>query len=186
MDESTKATIEKFQAKLAVLDGQARKIKMAINGLCELEDEPLMYPDADGNTAEAAVRPLTIRPDQFFGRPLATVVREILTPRGQNQQGAIPLDELYALMTQGGFALEGKDDVAKKRTLAITIGKNPAFARIPSTGDVGLADWYPTVKKERKPAASGDAPEILPINGLVGGATTENPPVLNVNTLGTL
>lgn len=165
MDESTKATVEKYQAKLLAIEAQARKIKIAINGLFELEGEEPLYKDIDSNEQSSNPRPLTIRPDQFFGRPLATVVREILNARSERQQGAIPMDELYALMTSGGFDFEGKDDVAKKRTLAITIGKNPAFIRVPSSGHVGLGEWYPNAKKKPSPSASsvatdGDPAEI--------------------------
>lgn len=152
MDESTKATIGKYQAKLAALDEQSRKIKTAINGLCELEGEPPMYSDADLD-GESAVALTIIRPDQFFGRPLATVVREILAARAQRNMGAISLDDLYTTMSQGGFAFEGKDEALKKRTLAITLGKNPAFARVPNTGHVGLSEWYPNAK--RKPSQNG-------------------------------
>ncbi len=119
MDESTKVTVDKYQAKLAVLDAQTRKIKTAINGLYELEDEVPPYPDVDQDASVAAARSLTIRADQFFGRPLATVVQEILTPRAQNQQGAMPLDELFAVMTKGGFDFEGKDETANMGTVAI-------------------------------------------------------------------
>ena len=65
------------------------------------------------------------------------------------------MDDLYAIMTQGGFALEGKDEVAKKRTLAITIGKNATFARVPNTGHVGLAEWYPNAKRKSSQNGTG-------------------------------
>lgn len=171
MDESTKTTVDKYQAKLVALDAQARKIKIAINGLYELEGEEPLYPNIDGEEQSSVNRPQTIRPDQFFGRPLATVVREILNARSQRQQGAIPMDELYALMTSGGFDFEGKDDVAKKRTLAITIGKNPAFVRVPSSGHVGLGEWYPNAKKKPAPAASGPADDGDPSE--IGSAQVE-------------
>ncbi|HXT12101.1 MAG TPA: hypothetical protein VN873_11110 [Candidatus Angelobacter sp.] len=160
MEESTKITVEKYQAKLAALDAQSRKIKIAINGLYELEDEEVPYPDVDNASQDATARPMTIRPDQFFGRPLATVVREILGVRSQRQLGAIALDELFALMLSGGFDFEGKDETTKKRTLAITLAKNPAFVRVPSSGHIGLAEWYPNAKK--KPAATSTSPNVAP------------------------
>jgi len=103
---------------------------------------------------------MTIRPDQFFGRPLATVVREILGVRSQRQLGAIALDELFATMLSGGFDFEGKDDITKKRTLAITVAKNPAFVRVPSSGHIGLAEWYPNAKK--KPAPTSTSLNVVP------------------------
>jgi len=160
MDESTKVTVDKYEAKLAVLDAQSRKIKTAINGLYELEGEPIPYPDAENAASETVSRSVTIRPDQFFGRPLATVVREILGVRSQRQQGAIALDELFATMLSGGFDFEGKDDATKKRTLAITVAKNPAFVRVPSSGHIGLAEWYPNAKK--KPAATSTSQNVVP------------------------
>lgn len=152
MDEATKATIDKFRLKLEGIEAQARKIKIAINGLCELEGEPLMYPDADADGQaggfSASSFPIQ-RSDQFFGRPMATVAREILAWRATKQLGAVSLEELFAVMVQGGFDFEGKDEGTKKRGLASTLGKNPAFTRVPSSGHIGLAEWYPNAREKR-------------------------------------
>jgi hypothetical protein len=171
MDDSTKVTVDKFRAKLAGLEAQCKKIKVAINGIYELEGETIPYPEVDSE-AENAASPQTIRPDQFFGRPLATVVREILNSRSERQLGAISLEDLFAVMLQGGFQFEGKDEATKRRALAITVGKNPAFVRLPNSGHIGLADWYPSAKRgkrngdEEKP----DTTENLPLEGQTNGS----------------
>src|SRR6266436_3567472 len=89
-----------------------------------------------------------VRSDQFFGRPMATVVREILERRTQ-KLGAIPLNDLFELMKAGGFQFENKDEAIAKRSVTITIGKNPAFVRVPNSGHIGLAECYPGAKEKR-------------------------------------
>jgi hypothetical protein len=168
MDESTKTTIEKYQAKMELLEAQVRKIKISINSLCELENEPPIY-DVGDETSGPFAKPQAIRSDQYFGRPIATVVKEILTARFERQLGAISLDDLFSLMLQGGFDFEGKDESSKKRSLAITVGKNPAFIRVPSSNHIGLSEWYPGAKRSRR---NGDEDE-LPI-GKDAEATTPN------------
>lgn len=174
MDEAIKAVIQKYESQLApILEEmaplviKANKIKDRINGLYELEGESIPYPEASAALAPAAVQsdqssktfPIT-RKDQFYGKPLATVVREILEWRGSRDMGAIPLDELFDLMKQGGYGFEGKDDSTKKRILASAIGKNTiAFARVPNTGDIGLAEWYGI--KRKRPTATQVVTELL-------------------------
>lgn len=163
MDESTKATIAKFQAKLDGIEAQGRKIKIAINGLCDLEGEPPMYPDADSDGPSvgpgASSFPIQ-RSDQFFGRPMATVAREILAWRATKQLGAMSLDDLFSAMVQGGFDFEGKDESTKKRGLASNLGKNPVFARVPSSGHIGLAEWYPNAREKRSKLDTSKEPRF--------------------------
>lgn len=165
MDETTLATVRRFEERLAKVMADAAKIKHHINGLFELEGEPPKYPSDEIATGTAPpVRSSQIRADQFFGRPVATVVKEILIPR-QDKEGAILLDELFAILAKGGFELEGKDEQTKKRILASIIGRNPAFVKVPQSGAIGLADWYPTAKRGRPPkvtpnGASEDQAEL--------------------------
>ncbi len=160
MDLNTKTTIEKLQAKLAELDGQTRKFKIAINGLYTLEGEPVPYPDIEGERPGLNGTSKTIRPDQFYGRPMATVAREILEERKKWGEGAIAPRDLFETMEKGGFEFEGKDDASKLKSLTITLAKNPAFAKVPNSGHIGLADWYPNSKKEKR-TASASAEDLV-------------------------
>jgi hypothetical protein len=153
MDATAIATIERYQAKLVPLEAQVKKLKDLINGICDAEGQPPMYTDAAQPPQPAL---LAIRADQYFGRPMATCVREILEYRAQQGLWAISTDELFALLTKGGHALEGKDEAGRKRTMAITIGKNPVFVRVPNTDHIGLAEWYPTAKRKAKNGDTGN------------------------------
>jgi alanyl-tRNA synthetase len=162
MDESTQKMIDKVQDQILKLEDQITTKKKLVNQLCEVDGEAPLYPDTD---SASSVISATIRPDHFFGRPLATVVKEILEARKTRNQGAISLNDLFEILKSGGFQFDTKDEIGAKRGVAITIAKNPAFMKVPNNGYIGLAEWYPNVKK--KPAAQtiaddddGDPSEI--------------------------
>jgi hypothetical protein len=164
MDESTKATIDKILVKLEPILAQADKFKAQINGLCELDGDPLMFPDVgdarSATTASSKLFPLQ-RSDQFFGRPMATVVKEVLQWRGKSGLGATSIDDLYSTMEAGGFEFQGADEANRKRTFASTLGRNPAFRRVPSSGHYGLTEWYPAAR-DKKPKNGDDAEATEP------------------------
>ena len=152
MDSTTKATIEKIQSQIDILEEQIDKKKEAINMLCELEDAPIMYPDVGSDRTAASMR---FRADQFLGKPTATAIKEILEQRGQNI-GAMSLDELYSVLKAGGFVFENTNEQIAKRNVAITMSKNPAFTRVPANGFWGLSVWYGNWKKRKDSNGKGD------------------------------
>ena len=154
MDSTTSATIEKIHAQIGVLEEQIDKKKEAINMLCELEGEPIMYPDVGSDRGKALA---TFRSDQFCDHTVATAAREILEQRGTRSLGAISLDELFDTMKTGGFAFDNSNEQIAKRNLAITLAKNPNFMRVPTSGHIGLAVWYPNAKrkKDKAPTENG-------------------------------
>ena len=158
MDSTTQATIEKIRAQIGGLEEQILKHKQMVNALCVLENEPQMYPaeelqtNSSGNTG--------FRSDQFFGKPMATAVKEILEQRGARNLGALSLDDLFDTMKAGGFQFDNNNEQIAKRNLAITLSKNPAFMRVPSNNNIGLAEWYPNVKKKRGAAKENGSPRL--------------------------
>jgi hypothetical protein len=152
------ATIQTFLGKLEEHQGSARKIKATVNQLLELDNRPPMFTDVD---LESKPTLLNIRRDQFFGRPLATCVKEILEARGAANKGGATTDELFEVLKQGGFDFDSTPGHAL-RNLGITIGKNMDFRRTPS-GVWGLREWYGgTAQKVRSrgkgiPANAADA-----------------------------
>src|SRR6266478_5040334 len=100
MDTAIQNAIDKIHAQIGVLEEQIIKKKEAINTLCEMEDEEPLYPDV-GEVSKGT--PLAFRPDQFFGKPMATAVKEILEQRWSRNLGAISLNELFDVMKSGGF-----------------------------------------------------------------------------------
>jgi hypothetical protein len=84
---------------------------------------------------------------------LATSVEEFLENRKKTtgDQACAP-SEILAALEAGGFDFkaQGWKDDDRLRSLAVTLGKNPKFHRLPN-GTYGLLSWYPSVaaKKER-------------------------------------
>jgi len=166
-------TIADLEVRLEQLNAESQKIKSAINCLCEVMGKPPKYdledkPDKISN----------LRADEYYGRPLATVITEVLEKRHANKQGAALLDELFEQLVAGGFAFTGKNDAIKKRGLAISMSKNRKFHRLPNN-TWGLAQWYPGAK-ETKEANNKQIIEEMPSvsneNGAggYGGGVVEN------------
>ena len=172
MDEATIKTIEKIKARIQGRDQQTLADKRLINQLCEMEGEELMFSEASLASQDASIIATSIRGDQFLGRPMATVVREILERRTQ-KVGAIPLDELFEIMKAGGYDFDNKNEAIAKRNVAITIGKNSGFVKVPNSGYIGLAEWYPGYR-ERK-AKNGESAKDEQAVETETAVTAENP-----------
>jgi hypothetical protein len=54
--------------------------------------------------------PSRIRPDQFYGQPLASAVRTILEMRKQQDLGAATVKEIFEALTMGGYQFNTKND----------------------------------------------------------------------------
>jgi hypothetical protein len=142
--------VEKAEQKLKSLEDEVAKTKRFINTAYELAGQTPPYPDVDRETRPVSGK---IRKDQWYGRPLATVVREILEMRQAANLGAASIDEIFDALKSGGFEFEFKDKETAKRGVGISLAKNTSvFHRLPS-GSYGLAAWYPNVKKPKKTGA---------------------------------
>jgi hypothetical protein len=146
MSEHIQKTIEEAQSKLRELESEVSKTKQQINWLCGLAGQPSIFADTSAPKSAGAT---SIRSDQFFGRPLATVAREYLELRKSSGLGAATLDDIYTALTTGGYGFGDSDDDAK-RGLAISMAKNTiVFFRLPN-GNWGLTEWYPNARREKK------------------------------------
>lgn len=137
-------TIADLEARLQQLNAESQKIKSAINCLCDVMGEPPKY-DLDEKPEQMGGQ----RPDEYYGRPLATVITEVLENRHTNKQGAASLDELFEQLVAGGYAFTGKSDGIKKRGLAISMSKNKKFHHVPND-TWGLVKWYPNAKEVKE------------------------------------
>lgn len=142
------AHIQKIKDAVAAKERELRELKRAANTLCELEGVSLPYPDAEQESEAALAQ---IRPDTYYGRPLATAVREILEARKLEGLGAATVNEIYDVLKRGGFQFNAKNDENAKRSLRINLTKNSAFHKVPS-GAYGLTSWYPAAKQSKKDA----------------------------------
>lgn len=168
MNDVFARAIAEIQEQMKPLEEQIRPVtdqitakKKLVNQLCSASGEQPIYPEVEGD------RPPTvglgpIQTDQYFGKPTATVVRDILERRKKSGLSAISLNDLYEAMKAGGFEFESKDPETARRGVAITLGKNTqTFTRIPSTGAWGLAEWYPNARRNKSvvsaPVSSSEA-----------------------------
>jgi hypothetical protein len=150
--------IEALLEELQVQMNQVADTKKTINTLLRRIGKEPQFPDEAAESVGSAS--LRVRPDQYYGRPLATSVEEFLENRKKTtgDQACAPSEILAALETGGfDFKAQGWKDDDRLRSLSITLGKNPKFHRLPN-GTYGLISWYPSVaaKKER-PAKNGSA-----------------------------
>lgn len=155
LQEQIKPLMEQIKPVLDQIDFK----KKLINQLCEAGGGQPMYPDVGADKGPAAnLGP--VRPDQYFGRPLATVVREILERRKNIGLGAIPLNELYDALKIGGYEFDNRDAIIAKRNVAITLSKNSTFMKVPSTGSWGLSDWYPGARRNKSATSAGASASV--------------------------
>jgi hypothetical protein len=150
MNELQKA-IELVLAKLREQEAQVAETKTAINALCKVAGQPIMFPDVGAapgaNTA--------FRSDQFYGQPLTKVVRDILAARKAQNLGAASVGEIYNAMSAGSYNFDTSSTENAKRALRISLTKNSAvFHKLPN-GDYGLREWYPNLKESKAKQATG-------------------------------
>lgn len=141
----------------------ATKFKIAINQLAEVDGKPTPYPDVDAHqtagapAAKPAAKGVQVRSDEFYGRALSTCVREVLQMRKTAGLGPASIEDIYAVMKDGGYAFESKDVENAMRGLGVSITKNSAlFARLPS-GLIGLVEWYGKAPRRRQKADDSGA-----------------------------
>lgn len=159
MSEHVERTIEMVQAQIRDLENEVSAKKRTVNDLCGLIGAPPIYSDTTPST-EATDN--NLRPDRFYGKPMATVVREILERRQLVGLGAVTVNEIYDEMLSGGFHFKTKNEENAKRGLYTSLGKNSqTFHKLPN-GSYGLLEWYPTAKDTKNGNGSGSPPETKP------------------------
>jgi hypothetical protein len=154
LDDAVSELLEDLQAKME----EVSETKKAINLLMRRSGKQPMFPD---ETPER-IATLKIRPDQFYGRPLATSVQEFLEQRkkGTGEQ-ACDVAEILSVLENGGFNFKamGWRENDRLRSLSISLAKNTkVFHRLPN-GMFGLLSWYPEVTNKRERSDKDEAKE---------------------------
>jgi hypothetical protein len=160
MSDHILKTIEQAKEQLRTQEEAVITTKKLINQLCAFGGLPPEYQDAElqSSMAQASV----VRRNAFFGKPLATCVRDFLEMRKDKAVKEASLDVIVDALKEGGYDLDKiskeKDDA--RRGVAITLGKNPQFVRLPND-DWGLLAWYPNYKRGKAEGngKSGDKQE---------------------------
>ncbi|HEX9750488.1 MAG TPA: hypothetical protein VGB22_04240 [candidate division Zixibacteria bacterium] len=141
MSEHLRKSIEELTARLNAQENEVANTKRAINALCQAMDEPPRYRSVEPERTESQA----MRPDQFFGKPLASVVREVLEMRGH----AMQVSEVMDTMKRGGY--DFGDEKFAERGLRISLGKNTAtFIQVKGSDSFGLVEWYPEIARLRR------------------------------------
>lgn len=150
-------TLADLQAKVAESEAQTNKLKELVNTFCT--SYGVVPPYDLAQTASVAQgpkmgAPISFRPDEFYGKPLATCVREILNARKARDLGPADPREVFDALRKGGFDFEARDDETAFRAMQISISKNTAaFVRLPS-GQIGLEEWYDRPRRRATPRAA--------------------------------
>lgn len=161
MSDHYEKTIAEMQKTLAVQEGEVHKTKEMINRLCEFAGKSPLYSDSD---LKPSGQIGVTRSDQFYGKPLARSVRQILEMRDASGAGPATVREIFEGLGEGAYKFETKNDKNAMRGLRVSLSKNIAtFHKLPN-GQFGLVAWYPNIKqskiKDPSPsAAEAEAPD---------------------------
>lgn len=175
MSKTVEDAIAELTAEIGAAESDLRKKKETVNTLCGVVGRPPAY---SLQASQETAIPTAIRPDQFYGQPLASSVRVILEMRRAANLGAGSINELYDALMAGGYVFETKSEDIARKSLRNSLAKNTIFHRLPN-GRFGMRTWYPNIKEARtspsaEDAASEDvAPEEEGANGAAQPASPE-------------
>jgi hypothetical protein len=155
MTKTLDQAIDEIVAKITALENEIRDQKKTVNTLCAVAGRDELY---QLDAPEEAV-PNRVRPDQFYGQPLATAVRTILDMRKQQNLGAATINEIFDALTKGGYTFNTKTDDVGRASLRNSLSKNTVtFHKLPN-GRFGLLSWYPNAKPTKAATAGNGAVE---------------------------
>ena len=142
--EHLRETIKHFEQKLETQLQEVIYTKKVINDLHREIGEPEPY--QDGEMVVTRKKGIgVLRPDQFYGKPLATVVKEILEMKGEPST----VNDICDILSTGGYDFGSKDLTNARVGVGVSLSKNPAFHRLPDKKNYGLKEWYPEVKNKK-------------------------------------
>lgn len=159
-------TIEELENQIRQKQKELEGLQIAVNNLCKLlnADAPPRY-EIKGQSAE--VLPIKLRGDEYFRKPTATAITEILKDRRARNLGPVTVDEIYDKMIEGGYVFTVKEP---KRAIGTAMGKNQKFTWV--NNKWGLTEWYGAPKGKRQVANEQPTQEEKPENEQEGSKET--------------
>lgn len=155
MTKTIDDAITEIVADIAKLESNIREKKTTVNTLCTVAKREKMYQLEE----QAEVVPSRIRPDQFYGQPLASAVRTILEMRKQQDLGAATVKEIFEALTMGGYQFNTKNDEVAVASLRNSLSKNTVtFHKLPN-GRFGMLNWYPNARPAKAAQNGGAIPD---------------------------
>lgn len=141
-------TIEELKQKVVEKEQELNEAQKTVNSLCAMMGKPPIYA-LEEQSSVATIEQL--RGDEYYGRPLATVITTILEARKIQGAGPAKVKEIYKQMMAGGYQFDTKNEVNAMRGMRISMAKNQKFHKLPN-GKWGLTEWYPNVKESKEQA----------------------------------
>jgi len=141
MKDVLKATYELYESKLQGLFDETVETKKMLNRLAkDMGRTDMPYPDV---TPESIGGGAKIKPDQFYNKPLATAVRELLEIRGE----ATAWEEIVRVLREGNFDLPKTRQAEDEARM--TVLRNTGNFALVGGNYFGLKSWYPESKKSK-------------------------------------
>ncbi len=138
-ENAIEAIKKEVEMKLRELEG----LYIAANQLCKLDNMPPLYVVGEHNKETPQNR--NLKGDEYYGKPLATVITEVLQKRKDSAMGPATLEEVISRMKDGGYVFDAKDPLL---AVSISMGKNRKFTKLPNE-KWGLTEWYPNVREKK-------------------------------------
>ena len=151
MEESLEKAIEVLKQKVEQKAKELNDAKKAVNQFCACIGESPVY-EVSGETETGQII-TDLKGHEYYMKPLATVITNILERRGQ-RGGPATVKEIYEQMLAGGYLFETKVAENAMRNIRISMAKNTAtFHKLPNSGKFGLVKWFPELKEKRQTAS---------------------------------
>lgn len=135
--------IEGLKQKVIEKEKEVRVAKLAVNSVCKMYGRKEIYSISDETTLNVS----QLKGDEYYGRPLATVITEILEKRKIMGAGPAAIREVFEEMKAGGYEFRAKNEDNAIRGIRISMTKNPKFHQLRTSGKFGLKIWYPAAKE---------------------------------------
>src|SRR5690348_8229858 len=90
------------------LEGALTQKKRLVNELCAEYGRPPRFSEVERERSRGVG---ALKRDQFYGKPLATAIREYLEMRGPSDKGglgAASVSDIFSALTEGGFKFDTK------------------------------------------------------------------------------
>lgn len=134
-----------IDATIADLESRRDQINFAIETLKQLRHGTTGSATPVGAVVNSSGVDREIRHDSFFGMTLMDGIKKYLAISKQTKSAP----NIAESLARGGMKSSAKDFTGNVRS---TLSKNDDFVRV--NGEWGLAEWYPAMRKERKPKAA--------------------------------
>jgi len=168
VDDATQQVLAGIQVRIQSHLDEIAKLKRTANSIADLIGEGPVYTDVESESA-GSISPA--RADAYYGKPLATAVREYLEFRRQ----AVPVDDVLRGLEKGGFDFDALqwNETGRNRALAMSMAKNTSvFHKLPN-GMWGLMSWYPEAQKKKGKSKAKTADKPTPEENGSAAETTE-------------